>query len=497
MRDVETLLVEAKGAFRRNEYGRAHDLSRRAEAAAAAAADGVGEAVALGWAGAALAQLSRYQEAMQALRTSVDSLESHGRPELAAHALNYMGVVLEELGNPSEAFRLYRESLERARQAGDPEMEVIALGNAGEAHVSLGDVEAGLPLLAEGHERAERMGDLPDAAWCLWAMARGHAARGRDAEAVALFTRAVELADRGDSSRVQAETRTGLGTYASIRGDHVTAIEVLTRALELAERAGVRREVFNTNLALSEAYERAGDPARALEHHKRYHQVRSEVADETVRAEIGDLTARFDLERARQRHEIDQLRNVELARALEELRTLHGRLEQQAAALRELSVRDGLTGAYNRRHLDERLPVEFERARRYGTSLSVALLDLDGFKAINDASSHAVGDAVLRRLVEVVTPLLRRGDLLARYGGEEFALVLTETSLPQGVAACEKLRAAIASHPWSEVYPDLAVTASFGVSADVSSGSWERMLAKADAQLYEAKAAGRNCVRPR
>src|SRR5690606_9874387 len=113
---------------------------------------------------------------------------------------------------------------------------------------------------------------------------------------------------------------------------------------------------------------------------------------------VRKLMVEFDVVRARQREEISRLKNVELARANEEMRSLHERLEAQNRELQRLSLEDGLTGVHNRRYLDLQLPLEISRARRRGRALTVAMCDIDHFKEINDRYSHAAGDEVLRRL---------------------------------------------------------------------------------------------------
>ena len=122
------------------------------------------------------------------------------------------------------------------------------------------------------------------------------------------------------------------------------------------------------------------------------------------------------------------------------------------------------------------------------------MADLDHFKLVNDRFSHAVGDAALRASPSCWSQV-RHTDLVARFGGEEFVLVLVETDAEAARLVCEKVRDAVARYPWSDIRPGIAVTASIGYCADTSVGSYERMIAVADRNMYRAKEAGRNCVR--
>ncbi|GJI97950.1 hypothetical protein RugamoR57_46680 [Duganella caerulea] len=184
----------------------------------------------------------------------------------------------------------------------------------------------------------------------------------------------------------------------------------------------------------------------------------------------------------------------QLAHSHEELKATHQTILAQAEQMRELSVRDALTKLHNRRHFDEHATTLFSHAVRHKRPLSVVIGDIDFFKRINDQFSHATGDAVLRQVGEILRSHMRLSDLVARYGGEEFVIAFPETELPQAAALCDKLRNLIEGFPWHEVHPDLKVTMSMGVYADLAAGTAEAMLQKADALLYRAKQTGRNRV---
>jgi len=175
----------------------------------------------------------------------------------------------------------------------------------------------------------------------------------------------------------------------------------------------------------------------------------------------------------------------------------NARLSQR---LHELSTTDGLTRQLNHRVIYDRLTEELDRARRYKYPLSVVLCDFDCFKEINDTHGHLAGDAVLREGAAVLRHCLRSTDLLGRYGGEEFLAVLPQVDLGAARLAAERLRQGLESTPVR--LPDggkIHITASFGVADrdEISGGTGSDLLVSlADRRLYEAKAAGRNRVRP-
>lgn len=184
----------------------------------------------------------------------------------------------------------------------------------------------------------------------------------------------------------------------------------------------------------------------------------------------------------------------ELAQAHAELKTTTAQVQSQSDELKELSIRDPLTRLFNRRYFDENAAQLYQQALRNGKPLCMATGDLDFFKNINDSLSHAVGDEVLRRVAVLMQQGIRRSDVVARYGGEEFVIALVESTEEQAAIRCEALRRSIEQHPWHEVHPQLRVTISIGLCDDIQAGNAEKMLAAADAALYEAKRGGRNRV---
>lgn len=162
---------------------------------------------------------------------------------------------------------------------------------------------------------------------------------------------------------------------------------------------------------------------------------------------------------------------------------------------RHLSLTDPLTGLYNRRHLDTNLEREFLRAQRYKSNLSIAVIDIDFFKKINDTYGHLCGDYVLKEVAYMMLDTLRKTDLVFRYGGEEFVAILTETPLDKAVIPLERLRQAIEAYPFTYHGNEFQVTVSIGVnSTDSEAETAGEFLDGADRALYSAKNTGRNRV---
>jgi len=168
-------------------------------------------------------------------------------------------------------------------------------------------------------------------------------------------------------------------------------------------------------------------------------------------------------------------------------------LESTNFRLKEYSFKDEVTGLYNRRFFTMRLDEELARYRRFNHPASVVLLDLDGFKAVNDDLGHAVGDETLRDIAQILQKHSRGINVISRYGGDEFAVLLVETSKAGARLYAERIRQVIGTFPFSH---GKQVTASLGVASvpDDEAATAEDLFRVADEALYSAKRAGKNQV---
>ncbi len=225
------------------------------------------------------------------------------------------------------------------------------------------------------------------------------------------------------------------------------------------------------------------------------------IADELVAGALADgttLAATLDIPAScLEPEEVLARANEALLRLTIESERENAALQAEREQLIQQASTDVLTGVANRRHFHEFLEEHFRLAARYGTPLSLFLVDLDHFKQLNDTYGHLVGDEVLRAVAARMRSVLRDADLLARFGGEEFVVVLPSTPLDGAVQSAERVREALASRPVEAAGQAIPVTASFGVSAYRADALMtpEWLIKEADLALYEAKRAGRNCVR--
>jgi diguanylate cyclase (GGDEF)-like protein len=203
---------------------------------------------------------------------------------------------------------------------------------------------------------------------------------------------------------------------------------------------------------------------------------------------------RATLEARAARHESDTLaaKNRQLMEAHAELERRADQLEALQEQLRDQADRDWLTGLHNRRFLARELDRLTEE--RLSGPVSLAVLDLDHFKSINDRFGHHAGDQVLVRVAGLLCDVLRTSDIVVRSGGEEFLILMPLTDARAGTACCERIREAIRGEAWEQIAAGLRVTTSVGVASAHDPTDLEALVRLADQRLYDAKESGRDCV---
>jgi len=335
-----------------------------------------------------------------------------------------------------------------------------------------------------------------------------------------------------DAVKVLTESRDGLRTlnYPALLTEYDATLAQAylklgdvanARRFGLSAVAGSIKGEFTDPLrmgywVLYEVERRLGNAQAALDYHEKYMQ-----AD---KAYLNDVSARslafqiVDQQLLARKAEVDALNKqneiLRLTGALDRKEVETGRLyivvllaslgaigwlllwlRRSQLRFMKLARRDGLTGICNREHFVDQAQRVLAYGARSDRGVCLILFDLDHFKTVNDTYGHAAGDEVLRRAVDVCRRALHACDVFGRLGGEEFAVLLPDCSPAQARARAEQLRLSIAATSATQARPHLTVTASFGIAGTMQCGfELHRLLVVADAALYRAKRAGRNCV---
>jgi two-component system cell cycle response regulator len=207
------------------------------------------------------------------------------------------------------------------------------------------------------------------------------------------------------------------------------------------------------------------------------------------------LMVEKNLTMAKMKRENEQLRE-QVEKAMIELQFKNGQLQESLLRVEQMAATDPLTGLYNRRHFNRVLEQLYSEAQRYDTDLSCAMIDLDGYKQLNDTHGHQVGDQLLVAAGRVITANLRRMDIAARYGGDEFVLLLPRAQTDEAAGVVQRIRDEFFSASAAVLNRTDGVKMSVGIGSVRStvSASAEQLIATADKALYQAKGAGRDRI---
>jgi diguanylate cyclase (GGDEF)-like protein len=430
-------------------------------------------------------ELGRFDLALEAaqelIQRAIDAGDSGAI--LAAHFV--LAACLDRMGDSWQARRVLQVALEEGHDAPDRERMIVANGLMA---TSLGIY----------HRQRDIAGAAAQRELLEYALQRGIEARS--------------LLRRVEDAVYSVTVRGNLGEVLLHLGQLDDAGELLQGALRDGRKRGLQAHVWRISASLAEWLLASGRGSEALA---------ESVSLLQALGESGPLETLIRLHQAAARahkllgHWAEALSHFEAAERLDRRRTnmqlqsqsrlfvTRGEVERarreasrqraRAAELAEQSLRDPLTGIGNRRHLDQRLPVLLEQAQAEGRPLTLALLDVDHFKQINDRLGHPMGDRVLVALAQLLAESVRGDDVLARMGGEEFAIVLPDMPQERAMEVCQRLAQRIREHRWPRGGPD-QVTVCIGVCATVDTYDPTVLIQRADEALYDAKRSGRDRV---
>jgi two-component system cell cycle response regulator len=401
---------------------------------------------------------------------SVELLAEDAIPEARIDHLARLADCLGLSGDVTARDR-YDDVLRLARELGDIDREVLVLNNRAYCETLSGSFEEALVWSTKLQDLALRH-DVPLRVGRLDTIGRALMGLGRldDAETAmlpGLRPEALQASLDGDAG---ADFLLTLAEIRRRRGHLDDARETLDECVRRCEEHGLTAIRVRARREQAELHAAGGDFRAAFVEHKLYCDELMDLQSTQRDARARTLQAMYETTEAR----------------------------RQTRRYRELSLRDPLTGLYNRRFVDEQLPRLLGRG---SAAVTVALLDLDHFKRVNDTHSHEVGDQVLRTVAGLLQdagswPGAGDGSFVARMGGEEFLLVLVGTD-PAGAAEhLQRVRRAVRAHPWADLTGDLPVTVSIGAasSAGLTDATPAEVVGRADGHLYLAKRQGRDRV---
>jgi diguanylate cyclase (GGDEF)-like protein len=403
-----------------------------------------------------------------------------------ALALNALGAGFERMGDPWQAERVMNEAAALVRDSDHVFEQLVSLNNL--CGVALG----AFYLLRDSGNDAESAAALQRAL---------HYARGAQPHARTLgdpfFLMMTEgnlaeaLLHAGELDEAEALLRQSLQQAH----EHGYLAQNWRMRCSLAELQLLREQTQEACDGLHELIDEMGDKAPAATALRAHHALyRASKALGRFEPALTQLEACDAIARKRSTAQLmAQSRHFVTRLEAEQARREASAHQAHALELQERVLHDPLTGLGNRRFVDERVEPMAQQCSRSARPLTLALIDVDRFKSINDRFGHEIGDRVLRQLAQMLKENTRGSDLLVRYGGEEFLVVFPDTHPELVFEVCERLRERVQAYPWQAFAADLSVTLSIGL-ASAAPYALDQLIAQADRAMYRAKHLGRNQV---
>lgn len=418
-------------------------------------------------------------------------------------ALANLGITLMNCERPEEAVENFRQALSLANGIGDARLALRARINllasravAVDFSRRRGDASSVTPAL-EGI-LTDYQALLAD---CRFAQAAGYeqlvyqhmgiVLRGleRFAEAKEKLSCALAYALEHQWERVVADVRFHLAAILAQTGEFEASERMFDEVLAFYRHTEFKMSILEAHRERAQLFERAQRFERAYAELQALEKLRLQMVASEEQLSMALRAWREEYAAAREARD-------EAERRARELAANNARLAEENLALDLAARHDALTGLPNRRFA-EHWVTEWRRSKpEVDSRLALAVIDIDDFKVINDQWSHLAGDAVLSEVADILRANCRHEDIALRQGGDEFLMFFPHTRAEDALAVCRRIVRHVAAHDWQRLGAGLKVTVSIGVAGGEVGSEFEPLLAAADAQLYRAKAAGRNTVAP-
>lgn len=403
----------------------------------------------------------------------------------------------EEVGAAFHNLAIYHangQNFERSFDYFEKAKAFTEAGSKNQAHLflSLGNIYINNGRLAEGRKKinesleiSRKEGLKKTESGCLLILSRLVLQEKAFKEALSFASQSLEISKNANRNSLLSIKLIAEIYLAQNKLDE--AQEFLLKIVDEPKYQKQKRDFIACHDLLHNVFVQKGEFEKALYHHKEMYKLDKKLFNSQSQIKSHALDIAYRINHIQRESEKLSEKNRELEHQYKELKALHVKVH-------ELSVRDSLTGLYNRRYLFEHGDKLLQNNRPTRQPLSAAMLDIDHFKSINDTYGHKIGDDVLKELSVLLVDSMRGGDLVARYGGEEFAILMPGTKFSNAIIACERLRKNVENYDWSVIQPGLYITVSIGLSGDSTIDTCEELLSLADDQLYKSKNSGRNKV---
>lgn len=455
----------------------------------------------------------QYAAGLSDLKRAEAIFEDIGLRHQALTALNGIAILYNRMGDFAQARNMYSRALEEQRKAGLRREQAVTLHNLGRAHENLQEWQEAEAAFREAAEISRELAYTRGEAYALRGLAAVANARNKPDQALKILAEAESLRSSTPDARLLAQIQLARGIAFHKLRRLSEAVAALQHALRVFEAADSLHELRETYATLSAVYADLGQWNAAYTHLAKSKNAAERLLHNQIDQRFATLKVEFDTAAKEKENELlvreneanqTALAYERRARALQRavivltavlafvLAAVAVHQWRTTRRMRRLALTDELTGVPNRRAVLRKLEPILEEGR---TQCALLIIDIDHFKQINDRYGHPEGDEALKLVATSLRDEVREPAFLGRLGGEEFVVVLPGTGVEGACELAERFREHVTKIDTRRWLSDRPITVSTGLTVSAAGDTVSSMLQRADAALYEAKRAGRNCVK--
>jgi diguanylate cyclase (GGDEF)-like protein len=427
-------------------------------------------------------ELGDYQEALKYYLQSLTIVEKTEDKKGLARTYNNLGSLYGILNRNADALTYFEKALKLSQTEHLQLQTTYLYNNIGEIYLNGGEPQKALAYFTRSIEEGSKAPETANTVYATLNIAKCYRLLGRYQESKEILESCREAIESGQDRVLHANLLLELARIAVASNYYEKALEYLENGLSLAKNAQIKTVALDIYKELTECLPRMNEYSKAVTYFREYIHLKDNYFSEKTAKMVAELETRSRIIKIA--HEADLLKQKNA-----ELRAAFKKMEQIAKT-------DTLTRLPNRREITGKLKEQYRLYVRKNAPFSIAIIDIDHFKKVNDTFGHIEGDRVLRKFGKLIRSALREEDFAGRWGGEEFLLIFPLTTIEEARIITERIRETVVKTSFLPKEKTVTITVTIGLSQIRDGMSVDKLLSEADTYLYEGKKTGRNRVCP-
>jgi diguanylate cyclase (GGDEF)-like protein len=428
-------------------------------------------------------ELGDYQEALKYYLRSLAIVEKTEDKKGLARTYNNLGSLYGILNQNADALSYFEKALKLSQTEHLQLQTTYLYNNIGEIYLNTGEPQKALPYFNRSIEEGEKSSETANTAYATLNIAKCYRLLGRFNESKDTLVSCRDAIESGQDRVLHANLLLEFARIEKTARNYKEAVKYLENGLSLSKKTQIKTVALEIYKELTECLPLMKAYSKAVTYYREYLQLKDVYFSEKTAKMVAELEMRS--------------RIIKIAHEAEWLKQKNAELKAAFKKMEQIAKTDTLTHLPNRREITGKLKEQYRLYVRKNAPFSIAIIDIDHFKKVNDSFGHIEGDRVLRKFGKLLRTSLREEDFAGRWGGEEFLLIFPLTTIEEASIITERIRETVEKTSFLPKEKMVPITVTIGLSQINDDMSMDKLLSEADARLYEGKKAGRNRICPK